>query len=260
MTLMSNNSAESLKTVIERSSVEELLGPEMEFVPWEAVIKGRITKDMIEEISRIKGEPDWMRRLRLRALEMFEKLPEPKWLPIKEEIDLESLVLYAKPSVERARSWDDVPKEIRKYYEALGMPELEAKVLAGLLGQFDSEVVYLHVKKYLEEKGAVVTTMDEAVKKYPDIVKQYFAKIFPPGEHKFAALHVALWSGGTFVYVPPGVKLDMPIESFFLIGSSGEGQFEHSLIIADEGASVEWLEGCAAPRLQGGLQLPRWHG
>ncbi len=251
VTLMNNETAESLKSVIEKGSVEELLGPELEKVPWEAVVRGRITRDTVEELSKIKGEPDWMRRLRLRALEMFEKLPEPKWLPIKEEIDLESLVTYAKPSIERAKSWDEVPKEIRRYYEALGLPELEAKVLAGLLGQFDSEVVYLHVKKYLEEKGAIVTTMDEAVKRYPDLVKQYFTRVFPPGEHKFAALHVALWSGGTFVYVPPGVRLDMPIESFFLIGTSGEGQFEHSLIVADEGASVEWLEGCAAPVYKG---------
>jgi len=155
VTLMNNETAESLKSVIEKGSVEELLGPELEKVPWEAVVRGRITRDTVEELSKIKGEPDWMRRLRLRALEMFEKLPEPKWLPIKEEIDLESLVTYAKPSIERAKSWDEVPKEIRRYYEALGLPELEAKVLAGLLGQFDSEVVYLHVKKYLEENLAL---------------------------------------------------------------------------------------------------------
>jgi len=148
VTLMNNETAESLKSVIEKGSVEELLGPELEKVPWEAVVRGRITRDTVEELSKIKGEPDWMRRLRLRALEMFEKLPEPKWLPIKEEIDLESLVTYAKPSIERAKSWDEVPKEIRRYYEALGLPELEAKVLAGLLGQFDSEVVYLHVNKF----------------------------------------------------------------------------------------------------------------
>ena len=228
---------------------EQLLGREKP-VKVEVEIKGKITRDMIEEISRIKKEPEWMKRLRLRSLELFYKLPWPKWLVGIESIDLEEMVLYSKPEVEGpAKSWDELPKEIREYYEKLGLPDLEARFLSGLSTVFDSETVYARVKKYLEEKGVIVLPMEEAVRRYPDLVKQYFMRIFPPSDHKFAALHGALWSGGTFIYVPKGVKIREPIESFFLIGRSGEGQFEHSLIVADEGAYVEWIEGCSAPRL-----------
>ncbi|MCE4611900.1 MAG: Fe-S cluster assembly protein SufB [Desulfurococcales archaeon] len=227
---------------------EQLLGRERP-IRTEVEIRGKITRSMVEEISRIKKEPDWMRRLRLRSLELFYKLPWPKWLTGIEVLDLDEMVYYAKPETERAASWDELPKEIREYYERLGLPELEARFLAGLVGVFDSETVYARIKKYLEEKGVIVLPMEEAVQKYPDLVKRYFMRIFPPSDHKFAALHGALWSGGTFIYVPPGVKIREPIESFFLIGRSGEGQFEHSLIIADEGAYVEWIEGCSAPRL-----------
>ncbi len=227
---------------------EQLLGRERP-VKTEVEIRGKITRSMVEEISRIKKEPDWMRRLRLRSLELFYKLPWPKWLTGIEVLDLDEMVYYAKPEAERASSWDELPKEIREYYEKLGLPELEARFLAGLVGVFDSETVYARIKKYLEEKGVIVLPMEEAVQKYPDLVKQYFMRVFPPSDHKFAALHGALWSGGTFIYVPPGVKIREPIESFFLIGRSGEGQFEHSLIVAGEGAYVEWIEGCSAPRL-----------
>ena len=227
---------------------EQLLGRERP-IRTEVEIRGKITRSMVEEISRIKKEPDWMRRLRLRSLELFYKLPWPKWLTGIEVLDLDEMVYYAKPETERAASWDELPKEIREYYEKLGLPELEARFLAGLVGVFDSETVYARIKKYLEEKGVIVLPIEEAVQKYPDLVKRYFMRVFPPSDHKFAALHGALWSGGTFIYVPKGVKIREPIESFFLIGRSGEGQFEHSLIIADEGAYVEWIEGCSAPRL-----------
>jgi Fe-S cluster assembly protein SufB len=227
---------------------EQLLGRERP-VKTEIEIRGKITRSMVEEISRIKKEPDWMRRLRLRSLELFYKLPWPKWLTGIEVLDLDEMVYYAKPEAQRASSWDELPREIREYYEKLGLPELEARFLAGLVGVFDSETVYARIKKYLEEKGVIVLPMEEAVQKYPDLVKQYFMRVFPPSDHKFAALHGALWSGGTFIYVPPGVKIREPIESFFLIGRSGEGQFEHSLIVAGEGAYIEWIEGCSAPRL-----------
>jgi len=228
---------------------EQLLGREKP-VKVEVEIKGKITRDVIEEISRIKKEPEWMKRLRLRSLELFYKLPWPKWLTGIESIDLEEIVVYSKPDVKGpARSWDELPKEIREYYEKLGLPDIEARFLSGLSTVFDSETVYTRIKRYLEEKGVIVLPMEEAVRRYPDLVKRYFMRIFPPGDHKFAALHGALWSGGTFIYVPRGVKIREPIESFFLIGRSGEGQFEHSLIVADEGAYVEWIEGCSAPRL-----------
>ena len=228
---------------------EQLLGRERP-ARTEIELRGKISRDVIEEISRIKKEPEWMKRLRLRSLELFYKLPTPKWLSnIIESIDVEELVLYAKPEVERVSSWEDLPREIREFYERLGLPELEKRILSGLSAVYDSETVYAKVKKYLEEKGVIVMPIEEAVRKYPDLVKKYFLRVFPPSDHKFAALHGALWSGGTFVYVPPGVKVREPIESFFLIGRSAEGQFEHSLIVADEGSMVTWIEGCSAPRL-----------
>ncbi|MCE4612852.1 MAG: Fe-S cluster assembly protein SufB [Desulfurococcales archaeon] len=218
----------------------------------EIELKGKISRSLIEEISKIKKEPDWMRRLRLRSLELFNKLPMPRWIIGIEEIDLEALAHYVKPEgVERARDWDEIPKEIRKYYERLGLPELEARILSGLVAVYESETIYAKMKEYLQRKGVIVLPLEEAVQKYPDLVKKYFLKIFPPSDHKFAALHGALWSGGTFIYVPPGVKVREPIESFFLIGRQGEGQFEHSLIVADEGAYVHWIEGCSAPRFLG---------
>ena len=219
-------------------------------IKWEIEVRGRVARDVVEEISRIRGEPDWMRRLRLRALEMFEKQPWPNWLPLEGSIDLESLILYAKPIVERARSLDELPRELREYYEALKIPELEAKVLAGVIGQVDGGVTYESVKRDLERVGVIAMSMDEAVKRYPDIVKQYFAKIFPP-EYKFASLNIALWGGGVFVYVPPGVHVKMPLELVILISSGGVGQFEHSLIVVGEDASVEFIVACAAPVFTG---------
>ena len=218
-------------------------------VKWAVEIRGRVTPDVVEEISKIKGEPDWMRQLRLRSLELFYKLPMPNWLPswVLERIDLEQYSTYVKPDVNRASSWDEIPPEIRRYYEALNIPEIEARALLGLGAQLDSEVIYMGIKKQLEAKGVVVMPMEEAVNKYPDLVKRYFMRIFPP-EHKFAALHGALWSGGVFVYVPPGVRIEAPIEAFFLISNAGEGQFEHTLVIADRGSYIHFIEGCSAPR------------
>ncbi len=217
----------------------------------EVELKGKITRSLVEEISRIKKEPDWMRRLRLRSLELFYKLPMPRWLTGIEEIDLDALSHYVKPEAEFTQDWEDLPDYMRKYYEKLGLPELEAKFLSGLVAVYDSETVYARMKEYLKKKGVIVLPLEEAVQKYPDLVKKYFLKVFPPADHKFAALHGALWSGGTFIYVPPGVKVREPIESFFLIGRQGEGQFEHSLIVADEGSYVHWIEGCSAPRFVG---------
>ncbi|MCG2863467.1 MAG: Fe-S cluster assembly protein SufB [Vulcanisaeta sp.] len=234
---------------IARSDVSGMLGAAKP-ITWDVTIKGRITRDMVEELSRLKGEPDWMRRLRLRALEMFEKQPWPNWLPLEGTIDLESLVLYAKPRVERARSMDELPRELREYYEALRVPELEAKVLSGVIGQVDSEVVYESIKKELERLGVIAMSMDEAVRKYPDLVKQYFAKVFPP-EYKFASLNIALWSGGVFVYVPPNTHVKMPLELVILISSAGVGQFEHSLIVVGENSSAEFIVACAAPVFTG---------
>jgi len=229
----------------------ELLGLEARPYKVEVELRGRISRSLVEEISRLKKEPDWMRRLRLRSLELFEKLPMPKWLPGIEEIDLEELAYYVKPEAQPAKSWDELPREIREYYEKLGIPEVEARYLAGLQAVMDSETVYGRVKEQLREKGVIIMSMDEAVRKDLPIVREYFMKIFPPSDHKFAALHGALWSGGVFVYVPKGVRIPEPVEGFFLIGQPLEGQFEHSLIIVDEGAYLNFIEGCSAPKFVG---------
>ncbi|MEM4411326.1 MAG: hypothetical protein QXO66_00595 [Thermofilum sp.] len=165
-------------------------------------LRGRITRSMVEEISRIKKEPEWMLRLRLRSLELFEKLPTPNWLIGVEELDLEELAHYVHPDVDRAASWDELPEDIKRVYERIGLPEIERKALSGLAAQLESENVYLAFRKFLEEKGVVLMDMSEAVTRYPDLVRKFFMRIFPPSDHKFAALHGALWSGGVFLYVP----------------------------------------------------------
>ncbi|NPA86657.1 MAG: Fe-S cluster assembly protein SufB [Candidatus Diapherotrites archaeon] len=210
---------------------------------------GKIDPSLVEEISRKKGEPEWMRRLRLRALELFEKLPDPEWLGGLDELNIEEMVLFEEVDV-RASSWDELPPEIRKFYEEMKLPEMEKRYLAGLSTSFDSEMVYTHVKKYLEEKGVILLPMEEAVKRYPDLVKRYFGRIFPPAEHKYAALHYALWSGGVFVYVPRGVKVEFPVEAFFLISEELLAQFEHTLIVLEEDAYLHFIEGCSSPQFR----------
>ncbi|BEP16696.1 Fe-S cluster assembly protein SufB [Pyrofollis japonicus] len=240
--------ASPLKDVL-GSGIENILGFQKPY-PKEIEIRGRIERGLVEEISRIKKEPDWMRRFRLRALELFYKLPMPNWVLGIEEIDLDEIAAYVKPEAEPAETWEELPQWIRDYYSRLGLPEAEAKALSGMTAVFDSEAVLNVVKKELQEKGVILLPMEEAMRKYPDLVKQYFGRVFPPADHKFAALHHALWSGGAFVYVPPGVKLRQPIEAFFFIGSELEGQFEHTLLIAGENSYIEFIEGCAAPMLK----------
>ncbi|ADI31823.1 Fe-S cluster assembly protein SufB [Staphylothermus hellenicus] len=214
-------------------------------------IRGKITRDLVEEISRQKKEPDWMRRLRLRALEYFEKLPLPKWLYGIESIDLEEITTYyVKPLEQPASNWEDLPAEIREIYLRLGLPDAYAKYLAGLTTVLDSETAYSAMKDYLKKIGVIMIPMEQAIRKYPDLVKKYFGKIVGPIEHKFAALHYALWSGGVFVYVPKNVKVPYPVEAFFFVGKELEGQFEHSLIVADEGSELTFIEGCSAPRFK----------
>ena len=214
---------------------------------YELVVRGRIERGLVEEISRAKKEPGWMRRLRLRALELFEKLPPPRWLPGLAEIDVEEVAQYVKPGVERVSDWDELPAELRRFYEGLGLPEIEARFLAGLTLTLDSEAIMSRVKQWLRRLGVVFLPMEEALRRYPDLVQRYFSRIFPPGDHKFAALHYALWSGGAFVYVPPGVRVPQPVEAFFVIGRELEGQFEHTIVVAGEGSSIHFIEGCSAP-------------
>jgi len=240
-----------LEEILKAGSLEEILGTAVPY-PKEIELKGRISRSIIEELSKIKNEPEWMFRHRLKALELFEKLPMPKWVVGVEELDLENLVLYTKPELEKeVKDWGDLPENIRKTFERLNIPEIEKKFLSGLTAVFDSESVYSQLKDEFEKKGIVMLPMEEAVRKYPDVVKRYFGKIFPAGEHKFSALHHALWSGGAFVYIPKGVRVPFPIEAFFVIGSALEGQFEHTLVVADEGSYVHFIEGCSAPMYKG---------
>jgi len=212
------------------------------------IVESGLSRSVVEEISRIKKEPEWMLKLRLKSLELFEKLPTPNWLPeFLGELDISKLEIYVKPDVEKTTDWDKIPPEIRQYYEKLGIPETEQKVLGGLVAVFESEPIYENVKAELKRKGVIMMTPEDAMHKYPDIMKEYFMKIFPPSDHKFAALHGALWSGGVFVYVPKGVRINNPVEGFFIIGSEMMGQFEHTLLIADEGSYIHFIEGCSAP-------------
>ncbi|WP_338601625.1 Fe-S cluster assembly protein SufB [Sulfolobus tengchongensis] len=215
------------------------------------IVESGLSRSTIEEISRIKKEPEWMLKLRLKSLELFEKLPTPNWLPdVLASLDISSLELYVKPGVDKAQNWEELPPEIRKYYDELGIPESEKKFLGGLVAVLESEPIYSNVKLELRKKGVIMLPIDEAVNKYPDLMKEYFMKIFPASDHKFAALHGALWSGGVFVYVPKNVKITTPVEGFFVIGSELEGQFEHTLLIADEGSYIHFIEGCTAPQFK----------
>ncbi|MCI2414980.1 MAG: Fe-S cluster assembly protein SufB [Candidatus Aramenus sp.] len=215
------------------------------------IVSSGLSRSTIEEISKLKKEPEWMLRLRLKSLELFEKLPTPNWLPdFLGSLDVSSLELYVKPGIEKTNNWDEIPKEIREYYDKLGIPESEKKYLGGLVAVLESEPIYANVKEELKKKGVIMMPPEEAVQKYPDVIKEYFMKIFPASDHKFAALHGALWSGGVFVYVPRGVKITTPVEGFFVIGSEMEGQFEHTLVVADEGSYIHFIEGCSAPQFK----------
>ncbi len=213
---------------------------------YEVLLPG-LNEDIVKEISRVKNEPEWMEAVRLKSLEIFKKKRDPQFGPTLEEIDYDKVVAYARPGAKKARSWDEVPDEIKEAFDKLGIPEAERKILAGVEAQLDSEVVYSHVKKVFDKLGIIFTDMDNAIKKYPDLVKDHFMRIVPPTDHKFAALHGALWSGGTFLYVPKGVKVPMPLQSFFMVNLPSMGQFEHTIIIVDEGAQATYIEGCSAP-------------
>ncbi|MBE3591559.1 MAG: Fe-S cluster assembly protein SufB [Thermoanaerobacter sp.] len=208
-----------------------------------------LSKEVVLEISEQKNEPSWMRDFRLKALEIYQKMPMPTWGVDLSQLDIDSIIAYIRPSAKMQRSWDEVPEEIRRTFERLGIPEAERKALAGVGAQYDSEVVYHNIKESLTQQGVIFEDMDTAVKKYPDIIKEYFmTKNVTPHDHKFAALHAAIWSGGTFVYVPEGVKVEVPLQAYFRMNAPGSGQFEHTLIIADKGSEVHFIEGCSAPQ------------
>ncbi|MGL5086798.1 MAG: Fe-S cluster assembly protein SufB [Clostridium sp.] len=207
-----------------------------------------LTRETVETISREKNEPQWMRDFRLKSLDVYNKIKLPSWGPNLDELDMDNIVTYVRPKTKLNESWDDVPDDIKKTFDLLGIPEAEKKSLAGVGAQYDSEVVYHSIREDLVKQGVIYTDMESALVEYGDIVKEYFMKCVTPNDHKFAALHGAVWSGGSFVYIPKGVVVDIPLQSYFRLNSPGAGQFEHTLIIVDEGARLHFIEGCSAPK------------
>jgi Fe-S cluster assembly protein SufB len=208
-----------------------------------------LSHEVVEMISRMKKEPDWMREFRHKSLDIFLSKPMPTWGNTKllNEIDFENIYYYIKPLENQKTSWDDVPDNIKNTFDKLGIPEAEKKFLAGVSAQYESEVVYHSLKEDLEKQGIVFLDMDSGLREYEDIVKKYFATIIPPADNKFAALNSAVWSGGSFIYVPPGVDVKIPLQAYFRINAENMGQFERTLIIADKGSRVHYIEGCTAP-------------
>ena len=211
-------------------------------------IKKGLNAEIIEEISKQKNELTWMREFRLKALEMYNKLEMPTWGPDISELNMDEIATYVRPKTKLTGSWEEVPEDIKNTFDSLGIPEAEKRALAGVGAQYDSEVVYHSIREDLQKQGVIYTDMETAVKEYPELVKEHFMKCVPTSEHKFVALHGAVWSGGSFVYVPKGVKVDIPLQSYFRLNSPESGQFEHTLIIVDEGASLHFIEGCSAPK------------
>jgi len=203
--------------------------------------------EIVEQISRMKDEPEWMREFRHKSLDIFFSRPMPNWGGDLDQVDFQNIYYYMKASDKQERSWDDVPDDIRKTYDRLGIPEAEKKYLAGVKAQYESEVVYGSLQEDLARQGVLFTDTDSALKQHPEIFQEYFASIIPPADNKFAALNSAVWSGGSFIYVPPGVQIEFPLQAYFRINSENMGQFERTLIIVDEGASAHYVEGCTAP-------------
>jgi Fe-S cluster assembly protein SufB len=207
-----------------------------------------LTKDIIEKISEEKNDPDWMREFRLKSLEIYDKTPMPSWGPDLKDLDMDNIVTYVRPDTSMKHDWKDVPEDIKQTFDLLGIPKAEHESLAGVGAQYDSEVVYHNVSDELRKQGVLYMDMETAIRDYEDLVRPHFMKLVPPTDHKFVALHGAVWSGGSFVYVPAGVQVDIPIQSYFRLNAPGAGQFEHTLIIVEKGAKIHYIEGCSAPK------------
>ncbi len=216
------------------------------------ILKPGINEHVVKEISAIKKEPDWMLKLRLSAYEQFTAKPTPTWGGDLSAIDYDKIHYYMSAQDGQKKSWKDVPAEVKETFEKLGIPEAERTVLAGVKAQYDSEVVYGSLKNVWAKDGVVFLSMDEGLQKYPELVKEYFGKVIPSGDNKFSALNTAVWSGGSFVYIPKGVEVKMPLQTYFRINAPNAGQFERTLIIVDEGAKVHYIEGCTAPNFSSG--------
>ena len=208
-----------------------------------------LTPDIIDKLSKEKDDPVWMQQFRLQSLQIYNETPIPNWGPSIEGLDMAHIATYVRPKTNMKNDWKDVPEDIKETFERLGIPQAERKSLAGVGAQYDSELVYHNVREEVAAEGVVYTDMESALKgEYADMVHKYFMKLVTPHDHKFAALHGAVWSGGSFVYVPKGVHLSIPLQSYFRLNAKGAGQFEHTLIIVDEGASLHFIEGCSAPK------------
>ncbi len=209
--------------------------------------KKGLNREIVEEISWMKNEPEWMLNYRLRALEIFYKKPMPQWGGNLNDINFDDIYYFLRATDKSERSWDEVPADIKNTFDRLGIPEAERKFLSGVGAQYESEVVYHNIKESLSKQGVIFLGMDQALAEHPELVKKYFGTVIPSADNKFAALNSAVWSGGSFIYVPPGVHVDMPLQAYFRINARSMGQFERTLIIADEGSYVHYVEGCTAP-------------
>ena len=208
-----------------------------------------LTPEIVEKLSKEKDDPVWMQQFRLESLQIYNEIKIPNWGPSIEGLDMDHIATYVRPNTKMRNDWKDVPEDIKETFERLGIPQAERKSLAGVGAQYDSELVYHNVKDSVAAEGVVYTDMESAMKgEYADMVRKYFMKLVTPHDHKFAALHGAVWSGGSFVYVPKGVSVEIPLQSYFRLNAAGAGQFEHTLIIVDEGASLHFIEGCSAPK------------
>ena len=212
-------------------------------------VSGGLTPEIIEQISKEKHDPDWMREFRLKSLKLYNEIALPDWGPDITDLNMDEIVTYVRANTDMKGKWEEVPEDIKETFEKLGIPQAEKTSLAGVGAQYDSEVVYHSLQEEVAAMGVVYTDMETALTgPYADMVKEHFMKLVPPTDHKFAALHGAVWSGGSFVYVPKGVKVEVPLQSYFRLNAAGAGQFEHTLIIVDEGADLHFIEGCSAPK------------
>ena len=212
-------------------------------------IEEGLTPEIVEHLSREKHDPEWMKEFRLKSLDIFNNTEMPDWGPSIEGLNVDEIVTYVRPNTDMKADWNEVPEDIKNTFDRLGIPQAEKDSLAGVGAQYDSEVVYHNVRKEVEEQGVIYTDMESALNgEYADMIKEYFMKLVPPTDHKFAALHGAVWSGGSFVYVPKGVHLEIPLQSYFRLNAPGAGQFEHTLIIVEDDAYLHFIEGCSAPK------------
>src|ERR1051326_5116416 len=206
-----------------------------------------LSKKIVEQISDMKGEPSWMRQFRLKSLALFEQRPMPTWGADLSGIDFDNIYYYIKPVAQQGKTWDDIPPDIKETFDRLGIPQAEQKYLAGVTAQYESEAVYHKVREDLEKLGVIFTDMDTALREYPDLIKEHFGTVIPPSDNKFASLNSAVWSGGSFVYIPEGVRVEIPLQAYFRINAQNMGQFERTLILAAPGSYVHYVEGCTAP-------------